>query len=149
MKIMFWIRPHAALIVILAVNIFVPALNAENRQSSIERKTESSRTYDQVFNVLADNGLEKDIAEEKLQVLFGVERANVDVQIQNLLGHPVLEIQHEALIKTLAKRALYGRNINLQDYHSLTGLVHDLKGHALCEAERNGLFEVSALNRTL
>jgi len=149
MKILFWIRPQTALMVILAVNVFVPALSAEVCEIRIERKSESSMIYKRVYDLLVDSGLDADVAKQKVSGLFSADTSKLDLRFQNLTSHPELGIEHESLIKVFSKRALYDRAINLEDYHTLTSLVHDIKGHALSDAQRHAILQVSALNQAV
>ncbi|ADR33851.1 hypothetical protein Sulku_1188 [Sulfuricurvum kujiense DSM 16994] len=149
MKIMFWITPRAALVVILSTNLFIPTVNAENFETRIERKSEISNIHHSVLKLLEDGGLEKEAAFEKVSSLFLSNHAEVDRQFDNLSRHPELGIDDESLLRVLSKRALYGRNVDFRDYHSLTGLVHDIKKCALSNSERKAIHEVSALNQTV
>jgi len=149
MKIIFWITPRAALVVILSANLFIPIANAENFETRIERKAEISNIQHSVLKLLEDDGLEKEAAFEKVSSLFKSNYAGIDRQVANLISHPELCIDDKSLLRVLSKRALYGRNVDFRDYHSLTGLVHDTKKCALSNSERKAIHEISALNQTV
>jgi len=149
MKIMFWITPRAALVVILSTNFFIPTVNAENFEKIFERKSETSNIHHSVLKLLEDGGLEKEAALEKASSLFKSNYAGIDRQFDNLISHPELRIDDKGLLRVLSKRALYNRSVDFKDYHSLTGLVHDTKKGALSNSEREAIYEVSVLNRTV
>lgn len=147
MKIIFWFVPQTALMVILAVGVVAPVITVQSRERGIERRSESSVVCHSVSKFLEESGLERDAAREKAYGLFAQNSPDIDRQFENLTSRPELDIDRESLVRVLSKRALYGRNVDLGDYHSLTGLVHELKGHALCDVKRGAVREVSVQNR--
>lgn len=149
MKIIFWFVPQTALMVILAVGAVSPVITVQGRDRSVERRSESSALFQNVSKALEESGLERDAAEEKVYGLFAQNTPNLDVQFDNLTNRPELDINRDSLVRALSKRALYDRKIDLADYHSLTGLVHEIKGHALCDIKRQAVLEVSLQNQAV
>lgn len=149
MKIMFRISPRTALIVILSSTLFVPPINAKNIETRNERKAQTDDILFQVSTYLEDNGLDKEVALEKVSTLFGPHHPGLQRHVLNLASHSGLDIEYARLIEVCSKRALYGRSIDFSNYHSLTGLVQDIKGIVLSESQRHAIHEVALLNQTV
>lgn len=147
MKITFWIKTPAVLIIIAATNILSISQAADNASIGTQRILESSELYQSLTQSLEDNGLERETAVQMTQKVFATNANHPDQMLRNLLNHPVLRIDETKLMKCLSKRALYSRIVDLRNYHSLTGLVQDIKGHTLSEYERQAIHDVVMMNQ--
>lgn len=51
MKILFWIRPRTAFIMILAVSVLAPTMHAQNLENEVVQKQENSIIHRSVHDV--------------------------------------------------------------------------------------------------
>lgn len=149
MKILFWLGPRTALIVILSANMLVFPARARSIEYEIEQQKEKSSIYLNVLNDLENKGLDNEIALQKASLLMSMNPTKLDQQCHNLCINPELGIDRANLVQALSKRLLYGRNVDFEEYHALTGLIHEIKGHNLTQSQRKAILEVARLNRSV
>lgn len=149
MKILFWFGPRTALIVILSANMLLFPARARSIECEIEQQKEKSTIQQNVLDDLENKGLESETALQMASLMMKIDPTRLDRQCHNLCINPELGIDRTSLVKALSKRLLYRRNIDLEEYHALTGLVHDIKGHDLTQSQRQALLEVARLNRSI
>lgn len=111
------------------------------------RKTDCT-AHEHISNVLQQQGLEKEAAQEKAKKVFGADDGYAAVWMHNFHTH-FKEVSADEMRRAVAKRALFGKEVDLCSYDVLVGLVHEIMGKKLNSEELNRLHGIAAVNRWL
>lgn len=139
----FLLKTRTFIIVLLASNIAAPSYAIPVQTDLLQRRGEARSIHWLLVRDLKNKGLDTDVAERKVSHLFSKNPDGIEYKLTRLESHPDLRLQSSDIMNALTKRALVDRKIDMNNYHSLTALVHDVKGHALSDAERKAILEIA------
>lgn len=144
MKKIFILNTQSVLIIFLITGFANPIHAIQYTPETFRIKSENLFIKDEVVRNLEDRGLEKSSAQKKIANLFN--GSFIDAKLAQLQTHPSLMIGTEALIASIAKRALFDRKVNMNDYNSLLGLVQDVNVKCLNKDELEAVKNIAIMN---
>lgn len=144
MKRIFLLNTQSVLIIFLITGFANPIYAIQFTPETFQTKAENLSIKDTVAQNLEDRGLERSIAQQKTADLFN--GSSIDTKLTQLQMHPSLMIGTEPLITSLAKRALFDRKVNMNDYYSLLGLVQDINGKCLNKDELEAVKDIAIMD---
>jgi|APIni6443716594_1056825.scaffolds.fasta_scaffold759912_1 hypothetical protein len=144
MKRILLLNTQSVLIIFLITGFSNPIYAIQFIPETFHTKAESPSIKDAVVQNLADRGLERSTAQQKTADLFN--GSLIDTKLTQLQMHPSLMIGTEPLIASVAKRALFDRKVNMNDYHSLLGLVQDINGKCLNKDELEAVKNIAMMD---
>lgn len=145
MKRIFLLNTQSVLIIFLITGFSNPIYAIQFTPETFHIKPENLFIKGAVVENLEDRGLERSAAQQKASDLFN--GSLIDVKLGKLQTHPSLMIGIEPLITSLAKRALFDRKVNMNDYHSLLGLVQDINGKYLNKDELEAVKNIAIMDQ--
>lgn len=113
------------LMILMITQVINPLYAYQHETDTIHIKSESNCIKTSVAQALERKGLESSVAFRIASNIF--TGTNVDTKLAYLQRDSALCLDSESIVESLAKRALHGRTINMDDAHSLVGLVQDIK----------------------
>ncbi len=132
--------------VLLVSNAINPLLAVEPKICSIvtNKQQESNMVLD-IKNMLVERGLELDAAEAKASKLFNNSEYKADT-LMRLCNTPELCISKDVLNNTLAKYALYEKELDFSSYSSLVALVQSVSAQPLNKQQFEAIEKIADLH---
>lgn len=150
MKHVLLFNTRTAFIVLLLGNSALPlyALPPVTVHKNSSHQAEEG-IIENIAELLEAQGLEKSVALEKTKRLFSRQYQNIEIKLHHLQTHPDLLLSAEKINRTLARRALFEKSLNLDSYASLVGFIQEVKGHPLEQNALKAIEQITTLSRTL
>lgn len=150
MKKRFLLHGRTALLALLVTNVIQP-LHAvrETKTSVTQNRKANTPLTGSVIRKLENDGLDHQAAVEKAAEMLRGDPQFAAMKLDLLLSHGRLGLSDEAVVEAMARRALFGKSLDLDSYDSLTGFIQDIKGRPLNELERGVVREIAALEQAV
>jgi len=107
------------------------------------------RVQKNVSDLLVSQGLEDSVAMNKVNALFPDDALHIDTKIKHLQDHPAIALKSDDIEKSLAKRALFDRSLDLDAYDALVGFVQETGKKVLDDKALKAVQQIATLNRSL
>ena len=137
---------RSMLFVLLVSNSVNPLLLAlpQKPHPVVKNNRQALRISNEIKNILLNKGLDKEVAVSKVNKLFKNNRGKTN-KLLDLCNNPEFSISKKNLNSTLSKYALHEKQLNLNSYSSLIGLVQSTKLQSLNKKQLDYISQITSI----